>query len=200
MVKLLKVVLVVLLIAVTIPVDVAAQQSSLPVRPPHLLQSISVDFSPPHLSQVTLPDTLWVIQHEKDLEAAHKAEEEALKLKEAQYAAAALNSQKSLAVTQVRTDLTEIQQKAKDILSSTYPTEEWQPFYLLVMSESGFNPRSLNRSSGACGIPQALPCSKLPQGINTSVEDQIKWTIEYIKDRYGSPSAAWSYHLHTGWY
>lgn len=66
----------------------------------------------------------------------------------------------------------------------------WNALYLIWMRESGWNPRSVNRSSGACGIPQAYPCSKIP---DKSTAGQIKWGLDYIARRYGSPSAAWAH-------
>ena len=73
--------------------------------------------------------------------------------------------------------------------------------HALIMRESGCNPTIYNRGgSGACGIPQALPCSKLPQGINTSPVDQIKWMDNYCKSRYGSWAAANNFQLSNGWY
>jgi len=67
---------------------------------------------------------------------------------------------------------------------------EWDALYQLWMRESGWNPRSANRSSGACGIPQAYPCSKIP---DKSTAGQIAWGLNYIAGRYGSPSAAWAH-------
>ena len=67
----------------------------------------------------------------------------------------------------------------------------------LINKESGFNLFALNKSSGACGIFQALPCSKLP-GID--LDSQIKWGINYIAQRYGDPSQAWNFHLVKNWY
>jgi len=69
---------------------------------------------------------------------------------------------------------------------------EWDALYQLWMRESGWNPRSANRSSGACGIPQAYPCSKIT---DKSTLGQILWGLNYIQRRYGSPSAAWAYWL-----
>jgi len=69
--------------------------------------------------------------------------------------------------------------------------------------ESGWNPNSVNRSSGACGIPQALPCSKIAnqQGSN-DWRAQIRWGLNYIRDRqgYGSPTRAWEHFQNKGWY
>lgn len=73
----------------------------------------------------------------------------------------------------------------------------------LWKKESGWNHKAANRSSGAYGIPQALPGSKMAsEGKNwrTSPEVQIKWGLGYIKGRYGSPCGAWSHSQNTGWY
>lgn len=65
----------------------------------------------------------------------------------------------------------------------------------LILKESGCNPRAVNPSSGACGIPQAYPCSKLPNGVNTDPVTQLKWMQSYVTGRYGS----WENALST-WY
>lgn len=74
---------------------------------------------------------------------------------------------------------------------------DWNALYVLWMRESGWNPRALNRSSGACGIPQALPCSKIP---DQSIAGQIKWGLDYIQRRYGSPSGAMQHWQQKHWY
>jgi hypothetical protein len=68
--------------------------------------------------------------------------------------------------------------------------------------ESNWQPYAAN-PSGAYGIPQALPGSKMSTAgadWRTNPATQIKWGIRYIKLRYGSPAAAWSYHLSAGSY
>ena len=67
--------------------------------------------------------------------------------------------------------------------------------------ESGWNPNSVNKSSGACGIPQALPCSKIKkqQGIN-DWKAQIRWGINYINYRYKTPCGAWKHFQNKNWY
>lgn len=62
----------------------------------------------------------------------------------------------------------------------------------LIGGESGCNPRSYNTSSGACGIPQSLPCGKLPNGIDTDPVTQLRWMDSYIKGRYGSWANAYA--------
>ena len=73
----------------------------------------------------------------------------------------------------------------------------WQALDALWQRESGWNPNARNRSSGACGIPQALPCSRIP---DHSVAGQIRWGLDYIQGRYGTPDSAWSHSQRGGWY
>ena len=70
--------------------------------------------------------------------------------------------------------------------------------------ESGWNPNSVNKSSGACGIPQSNPCSKIKkqQGSN-DWKAQIRWGINYINYRYhNSPCEAYEKFLKRNphWY
>ncbi|MFG2005690.1 hypothetical protein ACGFNU_41735 [Spirillospora sp. NPDC048911] len=69
--------------------------------------------------------------------------------------------------------------------------------------ESGWNEHSHNASTGAHGIPQALPGSKMGSaGPNwqSNPRTQIKWGLRYVKYRYGSPCAAWGHFQAAGWY
>lgn len=69
--------------------------------------------------------------------------------------------------------------------------------------ESMWNPRAQNPYSGAYGIPQSLPGSKMASvGSDwaTNPVTQIKWGLGYIRDRYGSPCGAWGHSQATGWY
>ncbi len=69
--------------------------------------------------------------------------------------------------------------------------------------ESGWNVHADNPTSSAYGIPQALPGSKMSSaGPNweDNAETQIRWGLGYIKGRYGSACAAWSYKQGAGWY
>jgi hypothetical protein len=73
----------------------------------------------------------------------------------------------------------------------------------IVMAESGWDATAENPSSGAYGIPQALPGSKMAsagQDWKTDPKTQIKWMLEYIRSRYGTPQAAWQFHEANGWY
>jgi hypothetical protein len=69
--------------------------------------------------------------------------------------------------------------------------------------ESGWSVTAYNAGSGAYGIPQALPGSRMASaGPNwqTNAATQIRWGLRYIKGTYGSPCAAWDHEQATGWY
>jgi nucleoid-associated protein YgaU len=73
----------------------------------------------------------------------------------------------------------------------------------LWTKESGWNHEASNPSSGAYGIPQALPGSKMgtvADDWRTNPATQIKWGLGYIEDRYGTPCDAWAHSQETGWY
>ncbi|MEV4704099.1 transglycosylase SLT domain-containing protein [Actinoplanes sp. NPDC049316] len=73
----------------------------------------------------------------------------------------------------------------------------------LWKKESGWNPKAANPSSGAYGIPQALPGSKMGSVADdwrTNPATQIKWGLGYIEGRYDTPCGAWSHSQSTGWY
>lgn len=69
--------------------------------------------------------------------------------------------------------------------------------------ESGWRWNSSNRWSGAYGIPQALPGSKMASAgadWRTNAATQIKWGLGYISARYGSPCGAWQFFRSHNWY
>lgn len=79
---------------------------------------------------------------------------------------------------------------------------QWTDLNNIVMAESGWNVHAAN-PSGAYGIPQALPGSKMASaGPNwqNSAQTQIKWMLGYIRSTYGNPANAWAFHLANGWY
>ena len=67
--------------------------------------------------------------------------------------------------------------------------------------ESGWNPNAKNKSSGACGIPQALPCNKIKkQQGSDDWQAQIRWGLNYINYRYKNPCGAWNHFKNKHWY
>lgn len=80
---------------------------------------------------------------------------------------------------------------------------DFQALVKLWNKESRWNPYASNSSSGAYGIPQALPASKMATyGTDylTNYKTQIEWGLSYIKSRYGTPTAAWNHSCNKGWY
>ena len=73
----------------------------------------------------------------------------------------------------------------------------------IVNRESSFNPYAVNKKSKACGLFQAYPCSKMVifgNDYRTNYKVQVAWGFYYIKDRYGTPSQAWSFWQSHHWY
>ncbi|MGA4839860.1 transglycosylase SLT domain-containing protein [Streptomyces sp. G45] len=83
------------------------------------------------------------------------------------------------------------------------PSGQFQCFSNIVSHESGWNYRATNASSGAYGLVQALPGSKMSSAgadWRTNPATQIKWGLNYMNDRYGSPCGAWSFWQANNWY
>lgn len=73
----------------------------------------------------------------------------------------------------------------------------------LWKKESGWRVNAYNASSGAYGIPQALPGRKMASAgadWETNPATQIAWGLGYIKGRYGTPCGAWDHSQRKGWY
>ena len=69
--------------------------------------------------------------------------------------------------------------------------------------ESGWNVFASNPTSGAYGIPQALPGSKMASAgpdWQSDAATQIRWGLGYIQGLYGSPCGAWAHEQADGWY
>jgi hypothetical protein len=81
----------------------------------------------------------------------------------------------------------------------------WPSLRALWMGESGWNSRARNPSSGAYGIPQALPANKMasagPDWL-TNAATQVRWGLSYIAAVYGNPGAAYNMWLSRSphWY
>lgn len=94
---------------------------------------------------------------------------------------------------------------AKKFMTQNYGWGEDQFQCLLPLweKESGWKETSHNTSSGAHGIPQSLPGSKMAKfGSDWRInpETQIKWGLAYIQGRYDTPCGAWGAFKKKGWY
>lgn len=93
------------------------------------------------------------------------------------------------------------QRLGRSLMARFFGSEQWPALKELWTRESGWNNMARNPSSGAFGIPQALPPGKMgAAAVGGDARAQILWGLRYIKDRYGSPSAALSFHDAHNWY
>ena len=142
-----------------------------------------------------------------EAEAKAKAEAEAKAKAEAEAKAKAEAEAKAKAAAELKPysgDLNALQTYAHGLVLNSYGWTEGDFSALINLwnRESGWNVSAASRS-GAYGIPQALPGSKMAsEGADwaTNGETQIRWGLKYIKSTYGSPSAAWQHFQSRGWY
>lgn len=108
-------------------------------------------------------------------------------------------------IKKVSHDIKKLQEYAYNLVINKYnwTEEDFNALVKLWNRESGWDPNTHNKKSGAHGIPQSLPASKMKsEGADyyTNGETQIRWGLKYIKKRYGSPSKAWTHSQRKGWY
>ncbi|MFD5163286.1 transglycosylase SLT domain-containing protein [Streptomyces hawaiiensis] len=133
---------------------------------------------------------------EKAAKAAKEAKERAAEAKEA-----AASRSKDISDFPVATSysIAQLQAMARQIV----PAGQFQCFSNIVDHESDWNYKAVNPSSGAYGMFQALPGSKMSSvgaDWRTNPATQIKWGLNYMNDRYGSPCDAWSFWQANNWY
>ncbi|ROS76117.1 hypothetical protein EDF24_1698 [Curtobacterium sp. PhB130] len=129
-------------------------------------------------------------------DAAAKAQAEAAK---AAAAAAAKAKAQAAANTPAAAKAT-----ASSLASSQYGwgSDQFQCLDSLWTKESGWDYQAYN-ASGATGIPQALPGSKMAtiaSDWQTNATTQVTWGLKYIKDAYGTPCSAWAHSQATNFY
>lgn len=153
--------------------------------------------------------------------AQQKAADEAARVAAAHAATAKINAEKAAAakVRAAAQAKAEAQQAAADraTLAQTYApgtvqalaesiignATQFSCFSDIVSRESGWNYTATNAASGAYGLVQALPGSKMASAgadWRTNPATQIKWGLSYMDSRYGSPCGAWSFWQAHSWY
>ncbi|MEJ3405378.1 hypothetical protein WDJ51_11590 [Rathayibacter sp. YIM 133350] len=95
--------------------------------------------------------------------------------------------------------------QARDLMAAQYGwgDDQFQCLDKLWTKESNWRVEASNGGSGATGIPQALPGSKMASvgaDWQTSARTQILWGLGYIKGSYGTPCSAWSHSQSMNWY
>ncbi|MEU6535314.1 transglycosylase SLT domain-containing protein [Streptomyces sp. NPDC047000] len=132
---------------------------------------------------------------------AEKAAKEAKERAEAKAAASRDSARADASSFAVQSSYTvaQIQAMARQMVASG----QFQCFSNIVDHESSWNYHAVNASSGAYGLFQALPGSKMSSAGSdwqTNPATQIKWGLNYMNSRYGSPCQAWSFWQANHWY
>lgn len=84
-----------------------------------------------------------------------------------------------------------------------FSPSEYAAIDYIVNHESSWNPQAVNASSGAYGLPQSLPASKLASAGSdwrTNPITQLKWMRNYVNERYGGANGALSFWKANHWY
>jgi resuscitation-promoting factor RpfB len=89
--------------------------------------------------------------------------------------------------------------KSEWLAASNIPEADWGYADFMVGRESGWNPNAVNKSSGACGLAQALPCSKVPGNPYDPI-DSLNWMNGYVNGRYGGWANAYAFWQKNHWY
>ncbi|MBT2390932.1 MULTISPECIES: transglycosylase SLT domain-containing protein [Streptomyces] len=129
------------------------------------------------------------------------AEDEAEREREAAEARANRDSARDATSFSTQSSYTVAEVKA--IARQMVPADQFQCFSNIVDHESTWNYRAQNASSGAYGLVQALPGSKMASAgadWQTNPATQIKWGLNYMNSRYDSPCGAWSFWQANNWY
>lgn len=94
---------------------------------------------------------------------------------------------------------------ARQIMANKYGWggDQFTCYNSIIMRESKWDPYADNPYSSAYGIPQALPGSRMASfgaDWRTNPGTQIRWGLDYVATRYGTPCQAWSFKRAHGWY
>lgn len=113
-----------------------------------------------------------------------------------------------------------VQGRAQELVTAKFGAAQWPAFVNLEMSEAGWNTAAKNPKSGALGLAQALghgtsgtagslgneyggyglSTTEAQQANSGAAEPQLKWMLNYVASRYGTPARAWAFHLAHNYY
>ena len=130
------------------------------------------------------------------LEAQQAREEAARVAAEAQAAQEAQAQAEALAPGSLR-------EIARTEMLNHFAADQWPFLDRLIAKESGWRVTAQNPTSGAYGLPQALPGSKMATvgaDWRTNPRTQVAWMCRYIRERHTNPSGAWDHSQRHGWY
>jgi len=146
-----------------------------------------------------------VERREVDLGALARATQLSAQADQISQAASELQAQQQRKTQGYDLTTTDPREIARQLMATTYGwgDAQFQCFDNIIMHESKWSITATNPTSGAYGIPQALPGSKMATAgadWKTNPATQIKWALGYVKARYSTPCGAWSFKSAHGWY
>ncbi|GAA2719777.1 transglycosylase SLT domain-containing protein [Streptomyces luteosporeus] len=138
-------------------------------------------------------------KEEAEKKAKEEAEEKAAKRDQENIASRSAARDASSFAVKGSYSVAEVQAIARQMV----PGDQFQCFSNIVNNESSWDYTATNASSGAYGLVQALPGTKMASAgadWRTNPATQIKWGLSYMNERYGSPCGAWSFWQANQWY
>ncbi len=150
-------------------------------------------------------DAEAVERREVDLGALARATQLSAQADQISQAASELQAQQQRKTQGYDPTTTDPREIARQLMATTYGwgDAQFQCFDNIIMHESKWSITATNPTSGAYGIPQALPGSKMATAgadWKTNPATQITWALGYVKARYSTPCGAWSFKSAHGWY
>lgn len=97
----------------------------------------------------------------------------------------------------------DVQSYAKNRICEVFGCDQWDAYYFIIEKESHWNYQAINKSSGAGGLCQALPFSKMASkgsDYTTNPNTQTEWCISYIQGRYKTPAGAKAFWNANNWF
>lgn len=184
-------------VVVVAPFSVNSGAEAAPLPDMERLNQTFVPNEQPEMDLVYVSVEAELSEEEKArIEAEKKAEEEAEAKAKAE-AEAAASAETAAAAAPPR--YTGGGSRAEWMKAAGIAEKDWGYVDFIVSKESGWNPNAVNASSGASGLVQALPCSKVPGSCFDPV-DNLRWADGYAKGRYGSWAKAYDFWLANHWW
>jgi len=186
----------VLLLPVAIPAEASPSFQDLPEPlAPSALPAQSFTVAPNVVNPIVVRDAFT---------ATTQAELDAIRAAEAAKVAAEAEKARKASLPQITPDPGSAQAIAHDqVIARGWGEDQFSCLVSLWNRESGWRVNAANASSGAYGIPQALPGNKMASAgadWQTNPATQITWGLNYISGRYSNPCGAWSHSENSGWY
>ncbi len=176
--------------------------ADLDVVPMLLIPGIAADIA---AATEEVTDRIAELREHLEAAQAKKAAEEAAAAAAAAAAEAQRQAEAAAAAAAAANTPEGAKATARQMAASKYGWGDGQFSCLesLWTKESGWNYQAYNAGSGATGIPQSLPGSKMATfgaDWQTNATTQIAWGLDYISRAYGTPCAAWGHSQATDWY